>query len=268
MLVVAALGCGLLSCGATSSGGSTERASSGAGGSAGLPNLRTGRPSFSRDGDAIRVAVTVRNRGHGRAAKNKLAVYLSADRRRGGGDSWLGRIAVPALAAGKHATVRRALPLSRARGSGLRWLIGCADGRHRVREASETDNCRASRRRLRVGSGTSDSLPPSFGGLVSATTCSPGPGGPGFSSPFKLRWEAATDTETPAEALVYDVYRASEPGGETLDSPAYTTSPGATTFTTPPLSTERAWYFIVRARDAAGNRDGNRVERAGENVCD
>jgi CARDB len=261
-LVLAALGCGLLSCGAASSGSSTAT------GSARLADLRAGTPSFARDGDAIRVSVTVRNRGRARARQSKLAVLLSADRRRGGGDARLGRIPVPALAAGDAVRVRRTLRLSGAQASALRWLIACADARREVRESSETGNCHASSRRLRLGAGAGDTLAPRFGGLVSATTCSPGPGGPGFSSRYRLRWQAATDERTPAGAIVYDVYRASEPGAQRLDSPAYTSPPGATTFTTPALSTEHDWYFVVRARDAAGNRDGNRVERVGENLCE
>jgi hypothetical protein len=43
--------------------------------------------------------------------------------------------------------------------------------------------------------------------------------------------------------------------------------PGATSFVTPPLPADKAAYFVVRARDKAGNRDSNTVEREGQNLC-
>ncbi len=67
--------------------------------------------------------------------------------------------------------------------------------------------------------------------------------------------------------IVYDVYRARSPGGESFARPTYVTKPGATTFVTPPLPSSTTYYFVVRARDAAGNRDRNRRERQGVNLC-
>ncbi len=50
--------------------------------------------------------------------------------------------------------------------------------------------------------------------------------------------------------------------------PTYTTHPGATTFVTPLLPDEgNTYYFVVRARDEARNRDTNDVERLGVNLC-
>jgi hypothetical protein len=45
------------------------------------------------------------------------------------------------------------------------------------------------------------------------------------------------------------------------------TPPGATSFVTPTLPDNGSYYFVVRARDAAGNRDTNTIERAGRNLC-
>jgi hypothetical protein len=117
--------------------------------------------------------------------------------------------------------------------------------------------------------GTADRTPPTFDGLTTATTCIPGPIGPGIdrSSPYSLRWSPASDDQTAQSQVVYDVYQASASGGEHYSTPTYTTAPGATSFTTPPLSSSKTWYFVVRARDHAGNRDSNRVERAGQNLC-
>lgn len=120
---------------------------------------------------------------------------------------------------------------------------------------------------LARGVGVADRTPPVFDGLTSATTCIPGPVGPPRSSPYSLRWSAASDDLTPPSKIVYDVYQASKPGGEDFSAPTYTTAPGATSFTTPPLSSSQTWHFVVRARDQAGNRDSNRVERVGQNLC-
>jgi hypothetical protein len=111
-----------------------------------------------------------------------------------------------------------------------------------------------------------DVTPPTFAGLESARTCIPGPID-GQSASYELRWNAATDNVTPSSRIVYDVYQATKPGGEDFSSPTYTTRRGATTFATPPLPTNQTFYFVVRARDRAGNRDTNQVERQGVNPC-
>lgn len=104
--------------------------------------------------------------------------------------------------------------------------------------------------------------PPSFEGLQSAVACSP----PVPRSPFELTWKAATDMVTPSSQIVYDIYLSHTRGGEDFSHPTWTTAPGVTSFETPPLS-EPA-YFVVRARDQAGNEDQNTVERVGEDPCE
>jgi hypothetical protein len=113
---------------------------------------------------------------------------------------------------------------------------------------------------------TPDRTPPKFAGLDSATTCVPGPVA-GQSASYELRWDAATDDVTPARKIVYDIYQATTSGGEDFSSATYTTRRGVTTFTTPPLPADESFYFVVRARDRAGNRDSNLVERQGVNPC-
>src|SRR5438105_3092694 len=110
-------------------------------------------------------------------------------------------------------------------------------------------------------------MPPVFAGIQSATTCIPGPIGGDRTGVYRLRWEPARDNRTPTARIAYDVYRATSPGGESFAHATYTTRAGATTFATPPLSSSATYYFVVRARDAAGNRDRNRVERRGANMC-
>jgi hypothetical protein len=111
-----------------------------------------------------------------------------------------------------------------------------------------------------------DRTPPKFDGLESATTCVPGPIG-GQSASYQLRWDPATDNVTPSGKIVYDVYQATTRGGEDFSSPTYTTRRDATTFATPALPGDETFYFVVRARDRAGNRDSNQVERQGVNLC-
>ncbi len=111
-----------------------------------------------------------------------------------------------------------------------------------------------------------DQTPPTFAGLVSATTCVPGPIG-GRTTSYTLRWDAATDNVTPSRRIVYDVYQAAVLGGEDFSTPTHTTPAGATSFATPELPADKAVYFVVRARDGAGNRDSNSVERQGQNLC-
>jgi hypothetical protein len=112
-----------------------------------------------------------------------------------------------------------------------------------------------------------DTTPPTFAGLASVTTCTPGPIGGGRTTSYRLSWEQATDNRTPVSQIVYDVYQATAAGGEDFSVPTYTTRPGASSFDTPQLPTEQTFYFVVRARDKAGNSDSNKVERQGVNLC-
>jgi hypothetical protein len=108
---------------------------------------------------------------------------------------------------------------------------------------------------------------PKFGGLQSAFACTPGPQRPGQTTPFNLSWEAAVDDVTPPALIVYEVYLATTPGGEDFAHPTWTTDPGATSFRTPGLASHGSFYFVVRARDTAGNEDTNLVERHGVDPC-
>jgi hypothetical protein len=112
-----------------------------------------------------------------------------------------------------------------------------------------------------------DTIPPTFAGLQSATTCTPGPIGGGRTGSYHLSWDPATDNRTPSGQILYDVYQATAPGAEDFSVPTYTTPAGATSFDTPQLPAEQTFYFVVRARDRAGNSDSNKVERQGQNLC-
>ena len=107
-----------------------------------------------------------------------------------------------------------------------------------------------------------DVAAPRFAGLTRVTACTPGARRPGQKTPARLAWTAAHDNRTPRSRLVYDIYMSATPGGEDFLSPTGTTKPGVTSFRTPCLAARTTAYFVVRARDRAGNEDGNMVERA------
>ena len=117
------------------------------------------------------------------------------------------------------------------------------------------------------GPGPGDHSAPKFGGLQSAFACTPGPQRPGQTTPFNLSWEAAVDDVTPPALIVYEIYLATTPGGEDFANPTWTSEPGATSFRTPGLPSHGSFYFVVRARDTAGNEDANLVERHGVDPC-
>ncbi len=118
-----------------------------------------------------------------------------------------------------------------------------------------------------AGAKRKDHTPPTFAGLKSATTCVPGPIGGGMTTSYNLTWDAATDKVSPSSTIVYLVYQANAPGAEDFSTPTYMTAAGATSFATPPLPADKPAYFVVRARDQAGNIDPNTVERQGQNLC-
>jgi hypothetical protein len=115
--------------------------------------------------------------------------------------------------------------------------------------------------------GRHDTTPPQFAGLVSATACTPGAQRPGETTPYHLSWKRATDNVTPSDQIVYEVFESAISGAENFAKPNWTTSPGVTSFTTPGLASHGNFYFVVRARDRAGNVDRNTVQRHGVDPC-
>jgi hypothetical protein len=115
--------------------------------------------------------------------------------------------------------------------------------------------------------GGGDRTPPSFAGLERAFACTPGAQRPGQTTPFTLSWQPASDDRTQSSQIVYDVYLSSTSGAENYATPTWTTPPGVTTYRTPGLASHGGFYFVVRARDQAGNEDHNAVERRGIDPC-
>ncbi len=101
------------------------------------------------------------------------------------------------------------------------------------------------------GEPSADHEPPSFDGLVAAVVVTAGTAA--------LSWDAATDRSLP---IVYRVWTAGTPGGESFfDEPAATTTATSIEIAGLPDGIQST-YFVVRARDAAGNEDENVVERS------
>lgn len=99
--------------------------------------------------------------------------------------------------------------------------------------------------------GGADTMPPTFAGATAAT---------GGQNSISIQWSAATDSVTSQNQLAYLIYQASAAGGETFATPTYTTAGGATSYSVGKLPINTKYYFVVRAKDQAGNIDGNKVE--------
>jgi hypothetical protein len=212
----------------------------------------------------------------GRVASFKREYVLSASGPNGargcvGGGSWT----APNVKA--HARVRMTLnPKPR----GGKWCIGSFRG---TIEEIQTPVCPKGelcpafvllvrtvghfRYHVRASVTPTDTTAPHFGGLESAFACTPGPQRPGQTTPFTLSWKPATDNVTPGAKIVYDVFESSSHGAERYSKPSWTSDPGATGFKTPGLASHGSFYFVVRARDQAGNEDQNTVERRGSDPC-
>ena len=97
-----------------------------------------------------------------------------------------------------------------------------------------------------------DVQPPTFAGAAAATTTG--------ASTIRLTWSAGSDNVSLAGNLVYQVYRATSAGGQSFAAATYTTAPGVTSFVATGLAPTTPYFFVVRARDQAGNVDGNLIE--------
>lgn len=75
-----------------------------------------------------------------------------------------------------------------------------------------------------------------------------------------LNWNPASDDVSASEMIVYDISVATTAGAPFVAT--HTTAQGADTFTVTGLADDVDYFFVVRARDEAGNRDANTVEAA------
>ncbi|HEY2367534.1 MAG TPA: fibronectin type III domain-containing protein, partial [Polyangiaceae bacterium] len=97
-----------------------------------------------------------------------------------------------------------------------------------------------------------DATTPTFSGAASAVTKSPGS--------VALAWPAASDDVSQSSAISYLVYASTTSGGEDFQSPDVVTVAGATSATSSDLGGDTLYYFVVRAKDQAGNIDANTIE--------
>jgi hypothetical protein len=92
---------------------------------------------------------------------------------------------------------------------------------------------------------------PAFGGATALS--------PVTKTSLLVSWDAAASTTATADTLHYSVYLATKKGGEDWSSPAGTVT-GATSYTLSGLEAGADYYVVVRAADAEGNQERNRVE--------
>jgi hypothetical protein len=107
----------------------------------------------------------------------------------------------------------------------------------------------------------SDTTAPTFGGLSSATQTG--------DNQILLQWSAASDDVSLPAQIVYDIFQAPTTSGtESYAAPTFTTGAGATQYTVQNLQPQTAYYFVVRARDTAGNHDVNTTEKTATTAAD
>ncbi|TKJ47212.1 hypothetical protein CEE34_04755, partial [Candidatus Aerophobetes bacterium Ae_b3a] len=93
-----------------------------------------------------------------------------------------------------------------------------------------------------------DTPPPSPSNLAAAPITEGG---------IQLTWTASV-SET--DVSQYNIYRATSSGGQNYSSPTYTVSVGITSYIDSSCTDSQTYYYVVRARDAAGNTDSNTNE--------
>ncbi len=104
-----------------------------------------------------------------------------------------------------------------------------------------------------------DSTPPSFTGLGSVADL-------GSGGTLQLTWTAATDPDTvecnsdPSLPIAYNVYHSKVPGGQAFMNPNASTT--NTQINISGLDNGVFYYFVVRARDSAGNEEANVIEKS------
>ncbi len=100
---------------------------------------------------------------------------------------------------------------------------------------------------------TADTSAPTFAGSSPASANSP--------NSVTLSWGSATDNVTVSGQIVYLVYRSTISGTFNYSVANYQSAAGATTITITGLNSSTTYYFVIRAKDLAGNIDTNTVEQ-------
>lgn len=95
-------------------------------------------------GSPLTVSATVKNSGAKKAGASTAGLWLSKDKVRSKHDVSLGTHRVAALPAGKHATFSKKITVPTGTAAGAWHVVVCADIKKKVKEKSESNNCRAS----------------------------------------------------------------------------------------------------------------------------
>jgi hypothetical protein len=98
-----------------------------------------------------------------------------------------------------------------------------------------------------------DTTPPVFSGIGAVI--------PAGTTKLKLQWLHAVDNVTQPGAMIYEIYESTTAGGEVYSAPAYTVV-GFNEHLVTGVSVNSARYYVVRARDAAGNKETNLAEKS------
>jgi fibronectin type 3 domain-containing protein len=105
-----------------------------------------------------------------------------------------------------------------------------------------------------------DAGAPTFAGITSL--------GSATTTTLTAGWAAALDDITPTASIVYDIWYWATVGGSMGAYPDFSSVGGATSYVITGLSPGVNYTALVRARDAAGNRDTNVVQLAATTTAD
>ncbi|MDH5720990.1 MAG: hypothetical protein OEZ13_10335 [Spirochaetia bacterium] len=99
-----------------------------------------------------------------------------------------------------------------------------------------------------------DTSPPIFSGIMSAVSVN--------NTAIDVYWTPASDNITESSSIVYEIFIARTSGGQNFSSRGIASQPGALSYSFTTLLPNTTYYFVVRARDIAGNISINTVEKA------
>jgi hypothetical protein len=120
----------------------------------------------------------------------------------------------------------------------------------RASDASANRDENTSERLARTGD---DGTPPVFAGVDGAVKNV-------TAKSVELTWTAATDDKSTPEQIVYDVFQSTSSGNQNFEMPIATSDPGATSIVLQGLLANQNLFWVVRARDKAGNLSDNLQE--------
>ena len=103
-----------------------------------------------------------------------------------------------------------------------------------------------------AGAGSKDKVPPVFAGVTSAVTAS--------DTRITLAWEPAKDDVTAQPRISYAVYAGPKSGAQDFSKPLAIVPAGSGGALMSELVPGSNYFFVVRARDEAGNEDKNSEE--------